>query len=156
MVEKFSIKIPKSISNLTDAEFLSFLYSERDREQSLSQLQGWNNWALAGAFATVLWTLYTICSEKYFIEWADVVYLTSGILALFITLFSYLRFYERERGIDYSKVRWLKEVFPIYLVSMGLVFSIIFSIFTLVDKRNVSIVLATDSSGILVRYCFHF
>ena len=35
MVEKFSIKIPKSISNLTDAEFLSFLYSERDREQSL-------------------------------------------------------------------------------------------------------------------------
>lgn len=82
MVEKFSIKIPKSISNLTDAEFLSFLYSERDREQSLSQLQGWNNWALAGAFATVLWTLYTICSEKYFIEWADVVYLTSGILAL--------------------------------------------------------------------------
>lgn len=133
-VEKLNIKIPEAISNLTDAEFLSFLYSERDREQSLSQLQGWNNWALAGAFATVLWTVYTICSEKYYIEWTDVVYLTSGILALFITLFSYLRFYERERGIDYSKVRLLKEVFPIYLVSMGLVFSIIFSIFTLVDK----------------------
>ena len=64
MVERLSMNIPKSISNLTDAEFLLFLYSEKDREQSLSQFQGWNSWTLADAYATVLWTVYAICSEK--------------------------------------------------------------------------------------------
>lgn len=32
----------KHILGLSDAEFLSFLYSERDRENSLSQDAGWN------------------------------------------------------------------------------------------------------------------
>lgn len=41
------------ITDLSDSEFLSFLYSERDRENSLSQYQGWNYWALVGAIGTI-------------------------------------------------------------------------------------------------------
>ena len=51
--DKISIEIPKTITDLTDAEFLSFLYSERDREESLNSYQGWNVWAVAGALITV-------------------------------------------------------------------------------------------------------
>ena len=33
------------ITELQDSEFLSFLYSERDREEGLVTYQGWNLWA---------------------------------------------------------------------------------------------------------------
>lgn len=65
---KRNIDIPKAIGDLTDAEFLSFLYSERDREDSLSQWQGWNNWALAGAFVAVMWTAYSIWKDHCYVD----------------------------------------------------------------------------------------
>lgn len=43
-----------SITDLSDGEFLSFLFSERDRENALRQYQGWNIWALVGAIAAVV------------------------------------------------------------------------------------------------------
>lgn len=36
------------ITELSDSEFLSFLYTEREREHSLNQYQGWNIWAIVG------------------------------------------------------------------------------------------------------------
>ena len=57
---KHNIEIPKAVTDLTEAEFLSFLYSEREREESLIQWQGWNNWALVGAFVAVMWNAFTI------------------------------------------------------------------------------------------------
>lgn len=32
------------ITELPDSEFLSFLYSERNREEGLANYQGWNLW----------------------------------------------------------------------------------------------------------------
>lgn len=46
------------ITELPDSDFLSFLYSERDREESLNHLQGWNIWAVVGAMVTVACAAY--------------------------------------------------------------------------------------------------
>jgi len=46
------------VSEMTDSEFVSFLYSERDRENGLSLYQGWNNWAIAGALITIIYNIY--------------------------------------------------------------------------------------------------
>ena len=130
---KRNIEIPKAISDLTDAEFMSFLYSERDREDSLSQWQGWNNWALAGAFVAVMWTAYSIWKNHCYVEGYDVIYYTSGIMAICLTLYSWFYFIKRERGIDFSKMRWLKEVFPYHLVLIALGCSLVFSLFIAVE-----------------------
>ena len=42
------------IKEMSDAEFLSFLYSERDREEKISIFQGWNIWAILGAIITIV------------------------------------------------------------------------------------------------------
>ena len=130
---KRNIEIPKAIGDLTDAEFMSFLYSERDREDSLSQWQGWNNWALAGAFVAVMWTAYSIWKNHCYVEGYDVIYYTSGIMAICLTLYSWFYFIKRERGIDFSKMRWLKEVFPYHLVLIALGCSLVFSLFIAVE-----------------------
>ena len=53
-MEEKECKKRTEIYELPDGEFLSFLYSERDRENSLRQYQGWNIWALVGAISTVV------------------------------------------------------------------------------------------------------
>ena len=130
---KLNIEIPKSVMDLTDAEFLSFLYSERERETSLNQWQGWNNWALLGAFVAIMWTAYSIWKDRLYVEEYDVVYYTSGIMAIFLTLYSWFYFFKRERGIDFSKMRWLKEVFPYHLVLIALGCSFVFSLLIAVE-----------------------
>jgi hypothetical protein len=37
---------------MSDAGFLFFLYSEKDREESLNSYQGWNIWAIISAMKT--------------------------------------------------------------------------------------------------------
>ena len=44
----------ENIIELSDSEFLSYLYAERDREESLNSYQGWNIWAIVGALVTVV------------------------------------------------------------------------------------------------------
>lgn len=125
--KKNHIDMPKSIMDLNDAEFLSFLYSERDREESLIKWQGWSNWALVGAFVAVMWTAFTIWKDHSYLEGSDVVYYTSCIVAVLLTFYSWIIFLKRERGIDFSRMRWLKEVFPYHLVMIALICSITFS-----------------------------
>ena len=48
------------INELSDGEFLSYLYAERDREESLNHFQGWSIWAVIGAIVTVICTAYSI------------------------------------------------------------------------------------------------
>lgn len=100
------------LAEMPDSDFLSFLYSERERENSLSRYQGWNNWALAGALITVICTLYAVCKESIYINWNSVLYFVSGIMALFLAYHSWLTVFMHKRGIDFSKVRMLKEVIP--------------------------------------------
>ena len=120
--DKISIEIPKTITDLTDAEFLSFLYSERDREESLNSYQGWNVWAVAGALITVVCAIYGILSAHIDeIDRIRVLYLVSrclGTIFLYWQAVSfYMSFMERKRAKDYKKIKFLKDVAPIpYLI----------------------------------------
>ena len=50
----------EDINKLSHAEFLSFLYSERDREISNKYMPGWSNWVLIGAMVSFLTITYSI------------------------------------------------------------------------------------------------
>lgn len=100
------------IPDMSDAEFVSFLYAERDRENSLSQYQGWNNWALIGAIITLLSVAYATLIGNARIDWMRVSYYASGTIAFFLAYHSWLNFFKRERGHDFTRVRLLKEMTP--------------------------------------------
>lgn len=128
----------KHILNLSDSDFLSFLYSERDRENNLSQFQGWNNWALFGAIIAVLCAGFDVIKDNdNDFHVISIVYYVSGFLALFLAYRSYSRIIKRERGIDFAKVRMLKEVIPYVRIFLVFVSSISFTLLILIfDKVN--------------------
>jgi hypothetical protein len=104
----------KHILGMDDSDFLSFLYAERDRENSLSQFQGWNNWALVGAFVAAACAGFSIAQGCNNLNWKDVFYFSGGLFSIYLIYNSWWRFAtKRERGVDFSKVRMLKEVVPI-------------------------------------------
>jgi len=110
----------KGITDLSDAEFLSFLYAERDRENGISQYHGWNNWVLIGAFVSVMCAGYVIVRDNYSCSWRDVLYYSGGMMAYFLLYHSWSKVFKRKRAVDFSKVRMLKEVVP--YVHLGFVF----------------------------------
>lgn len=61
MVRKINL-----ISEMSDSDFIGFLYSERELENSFCLFQGWNNWAIAGVVVTVVCTIYTIWKKAVF------------------------------------------------------------------------------------------
>ncbi len=123
----------QKISDLSDSEFISFLFSERDRENSLSVFQGWNNWALAGAIVTAISAGYAVLKNNMLINTAAVVYYSCCILAYFLAYHSWSWIFRRERGVDFSKVRMMKEVMPvvkiIFVVIYAIAASILISVF---------------------------
>ncbi|MBP5645429.1 MAG: hypothetical protein J6W95_05820, partial [Bacteroidales bacterium] len=101
------------IDELSNAEFLSFLYSERDRENDLVVYHGWNNWALAGALITIICTLYTILkSNSDIVSHTDIIFFFSGFMSIVLYIHPFLGIFGRERGVDYSKLKTLKDVAP--------------------------------------------
>ena len=119
---KMEEKKKNNMTELSDADFLSFLYSERDREESLTTYQGWNLWAIAGALITVICVGYgIICAHAEDLDWLRTSYFLSGFLGVFfcyryLALFV-MSFWARKRGVDYQKIRFLRDVAPIpYLV----------------------------------------
>ena len=58
-------------------------------------------------------------------------YFTSGIMAISLLAYSCMIFLKRERGLDFSKMKWLREVFPRHLVLIALGCSIVFSLLLL-------------------------
>lgn len=96
----------------SDSEFLSFLYAERDRENSLSQFQGWNNWAIAGAIVTIVCAIYTICKNTVLIDSEYILYGFTGAMALYLLIKAYSVFFMRKRGYNRYCVRVLKEQIP--------------------------------------------
>jgi len=114
--------MPESIANLTDAEFLQFLYSERDREESLNSYQGWNLWAVVGAMITVACAAYGVMSSHMGeINRVRTLYLLShylsNIFMLWYAILFYMSFLNRKRAKDYKRIKHLKEVAPIpYLI----------------------------------------
>ena len=122
------------ITEMSDAEFLSFLYSERDREESLNSYQGWNIWAIIGAMITVACAAYNIiCNHQDEIDWLNMGYFSSGIIGFCFCYRSWgmfvLSFLERKRGVDYRKVKYLKEVAPVPYLIVALLCSVMFAVF---------------------------
>ena len=122
------------IMEMSDAEFLSFLYSEREREESLNSYQGWNLWAVIGAMITVVCAVYSvICNHQDKIDWLNTSYIASGIIGFFFCYRSWgmfvLSILERKRGVDYRKVKYLKEVAPIPYLVVALLCSVTFAVF---------------------------
>lgn len=111
-----------NILSLSEAEFLSFLYSERDREESLNSYQGWNEWAVVGALITVLYTAYgVLVAHTGEIDRVRTCYLLSyylgSVFCFWNAVLAVLSFTERKRAIDYKGMKFLKDVAPIpYLI----------------------------------------
>lgn len=118
-----------NVTKLSDGEFLSFLYAERDRENSLSQYQGWNIWALVGAIATVGCAGYRILKENVkAMAFEQVVYFMSGIFAILLCYRPVIFLFSKERGVDYRKIKLLKEVAPIPFLFLASILTVVFSI----------------------------
>lgn len=100
------------IPELSDSEFISFLYAERDRENNLSQYQGWNYWALIGAIITILSVAYASIKGSERVDWARVSYYAVGAIAFFLAYHSFFKIFDRKRGHDYTRVCLLKEMTP--------------------------------------------
>ena len=101
------------INKLSDAEFVSFLYSERDRENDLVVYHGWNNWALAGALITIICALYAILkSNSETISYTDIIFFFSGFMSIVLYVHPFIGIFGRDRGIDYTKLKTLKDVAP--------------------------------------------
>lgn len=107
---------------MSDADFLSFLYAERDREESLNHFQGWNIWAVIGAMVTVACAAYSIiCNHSVEINRLRTGYLVSDYMSrlflLWFVVVSVKSFVERKRATDYKKLKYLKDVAPMpYLI----------------------------------------
>lgn len=99
------------IEEMSPSDFLSFLYLEREREDSLNKKYGWTNYALCGACIGVICLLYTIIDESI-IQWRNVVVYLSGMCSFLLFLFFFGRVLSRRRLVDSNKVKFLKEVFP--------------------------------------------
>lgn len=128
----------KHIANLPESEFISFLYSERDRENSLSEFHGWNNWALAGAIIPAICSGYAILKIHPSLDVAKVLYNAGCLIAFFLTYHSLATVFRRERAIDFSKVRMMKEVIPIVKLVFVFACAIASSItIAVVDSCNV-------------------
>lgn len=122
MMEEVDEKKSLKINELSDGEFLSYLYAERDREESLNHFQGWNIWAVAGAMVTVVYAAYSIiCNHPVGINRLRTGYLVSDYVSrlffLWFVVVSVKSFVERKRATDIKKLKYLKDVAPIpYLI----------------------------------------
>lgn len=129
------------ITELQDSDFLSFLYSERDREESLNHFQGWNLWAVVGAMATMICTLYGIlCKYHAEIDTLNVGYILSGMLSLIFCYQPWWTFggaiFVRERGVDINKLRFLEEITPKVYLRTALCCSVVFTAYILLLDDN--------------------
>ncbi len=130
------------MEELTDAEFLSFLYSEREREENLNSYQGWNLWATVGAMITVACTAYNIiCAHTGEIDRLRIIYLTSyylgSIWGFWYSFIFFMSFLKRKRAKDYKRIKHLKDVAPIPYFIVSTVCAVEFALcFLLVECDN--------------------
>lgn len=125
------------ITELSDSDFMSFLYSERERENSLSQYQGWTNWALAGAIIGAFISGYTIAKENWYdLDFLRVTYYVSGFWAFFLGCKFLGVIFERLRSVDLSKVRKLKSVTPWVDIIFILISSLVFETILILSEER--------------------
>lgn len=123
----------EDINKLSRAEFISFLYSERDREISNKYMPGWSNWVLIGATFSFLTITYKLLKSNAFkVQESVFILLLSGFLAAVLSYYPIfkwlLRLISRKRSIDYSKLCTLKEAAPTTMIVFGTIISIVMAL----------------------------
>ncbi len=117
------------IIGLSDSEFLSFLYAERDRENDHRQFQGWNIWALAGAIVTVCCAIYYIVKDNWgSLCFSQFLYCSSLIVAFVLCYIPVVSLLSKNRAFDYKKLKTIKDVSPSSYLLIGLLASVAFAI----------------------------
>lgn len=148
------------ITEFADPEFLSFLYAERERENSLNKYQGWNIWALVGALVTVVCASYGILKENsYLICSRQVAYMVSCMLAFVLLVYPYIQistfFLRPRRGIDDKKIRTLKNIIPYYYMGLSTVVAGSFTVLIpLMDTENPCNVVSCSWGVLFASYVF--
>ena len=120
----------RKITDMSEGEFLSFLYSERDRENNLRQYQGWNIWALVGSLVAVGCAAYQMLKGNAdAILSVQVCYYSSALMAFALCIYPIVSILlKKERGFDIRKLKRLKQTAPFYYLGWGIVVSAVFSL----------------------------
>lgn len=129
------------ITELSDADFLSYLYSERDREESLNSYQGWSIWAISGALITVVYTGYAIlCKHLDEFEVVTIGYILSSIFGFLLCYQPFFFFisslFSRERGVNYKSCKYLKDIVPKPYLWMALIISVTLSLLIICNDTS--------------------
>lgn len=122
----YVMKNLSNLSNLTDNEFLAFLYSERDRQGSKGVAPGWSLWALIGTVFALEVYIYSCLKDIESIDFLLCYY----IFVVFCPIVLYGIFIcEQIRAFQYGDsmhVTHLKDSAPInLLVSLSVIYAII-------------------------------
>lgn len=124
------MKFNSHIPNFADSDFISFLYSERERENNLNQYQGWNYWVLIVALISTLCALYSTCRSITDIFTGAVFYFISGLISGGFAYKTILDVFRKDRACDFTRVRFLKDVVPWVDIAFIMVASIILSVWS--------------------------
>jgi hypothetical protein len=140
-MEKIDDKKSFKINELSDGEFLAYLYAERDREESLNHFQGWNLWAVVGAMITVACAAYSIiCNHSVEINRLRTGYLISDYMSrlflMWYVVVSVKSFVERKRATDYKKIKCLKDVVPMPYLIVATICTIELALFFIIFEQD--------------------
>lgn len=98
----------KSLSKLSDAEYLSFLYAERERNKSKESKSGWSIWAIIGSvFALICYTYNLLKTRNDDVDIALCYYIVCAFLPP-ILYSSYL--VERYKGFENGDSRHVGKI----------------------------------------------
>lgn len=119
-----------NVESMTDSEFLSWLYLERDREESIHKLPGWNTWIIIAALISIINFIYFFLTEsKDIINVYQSIVFSSWLVTLLIDIYPFFTIVEKKRAIDHNRIRELKDQAPIlyarYITSVTALYSFI-------------------------------
>lgn len=120
-----------NFENMTDSEFISWLYLERDREESIHKIPGWNTWILITAIISIISFIYSILSDRDVdVNLYQSIIFSSWLITLLIDVYPFFTLIEKKkRAIDPIRIRELKDQAPIiyarYITFITILYSII-------------------------------
>jgi len=116
------------MKNITESEFLSFLYAEKKRLHTNFSKPGWNNWAITGAFIALLVYTFNILTEPTTlclgVNWEVILMLFISFLSVTITgIMIYPYLFPKVEIYYYNRITTVWDESPIFeLVISGLSF----------------------------------
>lgn len=117
------------MNDLTKSEFLSFLYSEKERVNSNFSRPGWSNWAIGGSLVGLIVFLFDFMTTlDDVINWEIVLMLFITLLSFtFIAIMAYQMIFPKEEIYYPNRITTLWNEYPILESTIsGLSFLVIF------------------------------